>query len=80
MKEWHIGTDNDTHEERAMTFVIVELNHYVQITNWKEEGLSIAKFKGKLRGIETIERRIAMKKLKLEKHEMKWKEIYKLIR
>ena len=62
-----------------MTYVIVELNHYIQMTNWKEEELSLAKFKGVLRGIEMIERRIAHKKQKSEAHEAKWSEIYKLI-
>ena len=66
-----IGEPNKTKEERARTFVALELNHYVQITNWKGEDLSLANFKKTMRSIEHIERTIAMKKLKLEKHDTK---------
>ena len=62
-----------------MTFVALELNHYVQLTNWKGDSLSVATFKGNLRSTEFLERTIAMKKMKMEKHEEKWSEVFSLI-
>ena len=57
----------------------IELNHYIQTSNWKNDAISLAKFKGILRSIEHVERVIAQRKMKSEIHDMKWKEIYKLI-
>ena len=79
-KEWIIGMKNDTAEEKAVTFIVFELNHYIQIENWKGEELSLAAFKGKLRAIENVERRIAMKNNKINIHERKWEDIFQLIR
>ena len=66
-KEWIIGTENKSVEEKAKSYVIMETNQYIHITNWKGENLSLADLKGKIRGVEYIERQIAMKKMKIEK-------------
>ena len=55
----------------------MEFNHYVFLTNWKNEPLSLNKWKAKIRATENTEKRIAMKKNKLRKHEDKWKTILK---
>ena len=60
MKQWLLGMWTDEPGNRATTFIIFELNHYIQIMNWKNGELSLAEFKGKLRSIEFIERTIAM--------------------
>ena len=78
-KEWLFGTRNKDDEEKAMTYIAIELIHYVQNTNWKEEELSLAKFKGKLRATEYIERKIAMKKLKMAQHDQKWDHIFRML-
>ena len=55
------------------------MNFYIQRTNWKGEELSIAKFKSHLRSVEFVERQIAFKNAKIEKHETKWNMILKYI-
>ena len=79
-KEWLIGTNNDNQDERATTFIIMEFNQYVHLTNWKGEDLSLNSFKSLLRGTERIERLIAEKKLKQEQHSSKWNKIFDLMR
>ena len=75
-----IGTGITTSENRAMTFIMLELNHCIQITNWKEGALSLANFKKGLRATENVERRIAMKKGKQDLHEAKWQKIFDQMR
>ena len=75
-KEWIIGTDNNTQEEKTTTFIAFEMNQYIQRTNWKGEELSLSKFKSIIRSTEFIERQIAMKKASIERHDMKWKSIF----
>ena len=70
-KEWTLGTYNGPDAE-AKNYIAMELNRYVQITNWKDEALSLNKFKSRLRAIEDTERRIAMKKHKSHIHDSKW--------
>ena len=79
MKEWLLGRWNGDEKDRAITFICFELNHYVHVTNWEGADLSLTKFKSRLRAIEFIERRIAMKKLKLDTHDKKWKDIHQLL-
>ena len=80
MKEWLIGMKNENPEEKAYTYVILELNQYIQTTNWKGEELSLSKFKNGIRSTEHLERMIAEKKGKVNKHEEKWGKIFKLLR
>ena len=78
-REWILGYDNANTKEKAYTYVIMELNHYIQITNWKDKPLALTEFKGNLRSTEYIERMIAQKKDRLETHDRKWKGIFELI-
>ena len=78
-KTWVVGTGTKNAADRAMTFIAIELNHYIHMTNWKNEELSIKDFKSRLRGIEVIERRIAEKKHKTHTHEAKWKDVFQLL-
>ena len=80
LKEWLIGMKNENPEEKAYTYVILELNQYIQTTNWKGEELSLSKFKNGIRSTEHLERMIAEKKGKVNKHEEKWGKIFKLLR
>ena len=79
-KEWLFGINNSGKYEKAVSFIAIELCHYVHSTNWKGELLSLNKYKGQIRATENIERRIAMKKLKMHTHEEKWAPILELIR
>ena len=60
-------------------FIAMELNQYIQITNWKGEELSLKDFKSRIRGTEYTERRIALGKNKTSQHEDKWNKILRLL-
>ena len=77
-KDWLLGT-YDGLDNQAKNFIAMEINRYVQITNWKQEDLSLREFKSRLRATENIERRIATKKNKLGKHDQKWSTILRLL-
>ena len=77
--ECALGTDNNSGEEKAMSFVLLEFIFYVQRANWANENLSLSSFKGAVRAIEVVEGRIAIKNNRPEKHRTKWEEIFKLI-
>ena len=77
-KDWLLGTHQGDFD-RAKNFIAMELNRYIQITNWKGEDLSIKEFKSRMRAIEKTENRIASKKNKLHTHEQKWKPILWLL-
>ena len=79
MKEWLMGTENNTQEEKALTYICLELNHYIQFTNWKGSDLSLADFKKNLRSTEFLERIIAQKKNRMETHDEKWRKIFNLL-
>ena len=79
MREWLLGTENDSQENRALTHIIMEFNYYVQRTNWKGNPLSLNEFKRGVRAMEYIERIIAMKKANIERHDIKWNHIFKLL-
>ena len=79
LREWLIGTENRTPEDKAISYIAFEANYYIQRTNWKNEEISIQKFKSHIRSEEYIERQIAIKNSKVEKHEMKWNTIFKKI-
>ena len=77
--EWALGTDNNSEEEKAMSFVLLEFIFYVQRANWASENLSLSSFKGSIRAIEVVEGRIAIKNNRPERHRIKWEEVFKLI-
>ena len=79
-KEWLIGTSDNSQEEKALTYICFELNHYIQITNWKGGELSLADFKKGICSTEFLERNIAQKRRKMEYHDEKWNKIFELIR
>ena len=78
-QECAFGTDNESEEERAMSFVLLEFIFYVQRSNWEDKKLSLSGFKGMIRSIEVVENRIAIKNNRPEKHRTQWEEIFKLI-
>ena len=49
LKEWIFGTTNESSEDRAKTYIMMELNYYMQRTNWKGNALSLSNFKSNLR-------------------------------
>ena len=75
-QECVLGTDNNSEEEKAMSFVLLEFIFYVQRANWAGENLSLSSFKGAVRAIEVVEGRIAIKNNRPEKHSLKWNEIF----
>ena len=77
-KDWLLGTHEGPYMY-AKNYIAMELNRYVQITNWKGEKLSLQEFKSNLRGIENVERRIAKKKNKSHLHERKWNTVLWLL-
>ena len=77
-KDWVLGTQTGKDAE-AKNYIALELNRYVQITNWKEEDISLSKFKSRIRSTEVLERSIAMKKQKIHLHESKWNTILRLL-
>ena len=77
--ECALGTDNNSEEEKAMSFVLLEFIFYVQRANWANDSLSLSGFKGAVRAIEVVEGRIAIKNNRPERHRTKWEEIFKLI-
>ena len=62
LKESVRGLKTDDAFDRAMTFVILEANHYIQSTNWKGENLSFNKFKSRSRATERMEDIITLKR------------------
>ena len=77
-KDWVLGTYTGQDEE-AKNYIAIELNRYIQITNWKGEELSLSNFKSCLRATEYLERSIAMKKHKVHIHERKWSPILRAL-
>ena len=77
-KDWIMGTHTGP-DAKAKNYIAMELNRYVQITNWKNEDMSLHKFKSRLRTIETVERRIALKRQKIQSHDQKWNTILHLL-
>jgi len=60
-------------------YLALELLLYVHRTNWARDQLSLQAFKARLRGMEKVEKTIAMKKGKASTHEEKWAGILRLI-
>ena len=77
-KDWVLGTHTGQ-DAVAKNYIAMEFNRYIQITNWKEEEISLNKFKSRIRSTENVERSIAIKNHKIHVHEQKWNTILKLI-
>jgi len=60
-------------------YLALELVLYVHRTNWARDQLSLQAFKARLRGMERIEKTIALKRGKHLLHENKWSSILRLI-
>ena len=70
---------NKNEEEKAVSYVAMAANQYIHTSNWKGDNLSLAELKGRIRGVEYIERQIAIKKAKTDKHDARWSDILELI-
>ena len=77
-KDWILGTYAGV-DAAAKNYIAMEFNRYVQITNWKDEDLSLSKFKSRIRSTEQVEKNIATKKHKVHLHEQKWNTILRLM-
>jgi len=65
--------------DRGKHFLALELTLYIHRANWARERPSIQAFKARVRGMEKIEKTIAIKRGKTATHEAKWASILRLM-